>query len=109
FGQNIGTCITAILASIGTNTNAKRAATIHLLFNTVGTAFFMIAMTLGVPYVEFIESISPDRAVSQIANAHIGFNIINTALLFPFGNYLVKISEHLVHGKKEEFEEMRLK
>ncbi len=109
FGQNIGTCITAILASIGTNTNAKRAATIHLLFNTVGTAIFMIAISLGVPYVEFIKSISPDRAVSQIANAHIGFNIINTALLFPFGNYLVKISEHLVHGKKEEFEEMRLK
>lgn len=109
FGQNIGTCITAILASIGTNTNAKRAATIHLLFNTVGTAIFMIAISLGVPYVEFIKSISPDRAVSQIANAHIGFNIINTALLFPFGNYLVKISELLVRGKKDEFEEMRLK
>ena len=109
FGQNIGTCITAILASIGTNTNAKRAATIHLLFNAVGTIIFMIAMSLGIPYVELIESISPNRAVSQIANAHIGFNIINTALLFPFGNYLVKISEHLVHGKKEEFEEMRLK
>ncbi len=109
FGQNIGTCITAILASIGTSTNAKRAAVIHLLFNTIGTIVFMIAIQLGVPYIQFIESITPDRAVSQIANAHIGFNIFNTALLFPFGNYLVKISEHLVQGKEEEYEEMRLK
>jgi phosphate:Na+ symporter len=109
FGQNIGTCITAILASIGTNTNAKRAAFIHLSIKVIGTSIFMLAIALGVPYVELILHISPDSPMSQIANAHIGFNVITAAILFPFGNLLVKMSENVIQGKKDEKDEKGLK
>ena len=109
FGQNIGTCITAILASIGTNTNAKRAAFIHLSIKVIGTSIFMVAMALGVPFVELIMEASPESPMSQIANAHIAFNVINAVILFPFGGILVKLSQNLVHGKKDERDEKRLK
>lgn len=111
FGQNIGTCITAILASIGTSVTAKRAAVIHLLFNVIGTIFFMALILLGVPYIQFIESLTPgaDRVARQIANAHTGFNIVNTILLFPFANSLVSLSKKLVRrGKESIAEEKRL-
>ncbi|NLI60559.1 MAG: Na/Pi cotransporter family protein [Clostridiales bacterium] len=108
FGQNIGTCITAILASIGTNTNAKRAAFIHLSIKVIGTSIFMIAMAIGLPFVELVMQISPDSPMSQIANAHIAFNIITAALLFPFGGLIVKLSENVIHGKKQELNEKRL-
>ncbi|HZJ57054.1 MAG TPA: Na/Pi cotransporter family protein [Clostridia bacterium] len=109
FGQNIGTCITAILASIGTNTNAKRAAFIHLSIKVIGTSIFMVAMALGVPFVDFILKVSPANSpMSQVANAHIGFNVITAAILFPFGNILVNLSKNLVHGKKDEPDEKGL-
>ncbi|NLJ41735.1 MAG: Na/Pi cotransporter family protein [Clostridiales bacterium] len=109
FGMNIGTTITAMLASIGTNTNAKRAAFLHLIIKGIGTVVFMIAMALGVPFVEFIIKISPSGGLSQVANAHIAFNIINAIILIPFSKSLVKLSQKLVHGKKDEVDEMSLK
>lgn len=109
FGQNIGTCITAILASIGTNTNAKRAAFIHLAIKIIGTTIFMVVMALGLPFVEFIMKLSPDSPMSQIANAHISFNVITAVILFPFGNVLVEMSKNLVRGKKDEPDENGLK
>ncbi|NMA95899.1 MAG: Na/Pi cotransporter family protein [Clostridiales bacterium] len=108
FGQNIGTCITALMASIGTNVMAKRTATIHLLFNVLGTVLFLALILLGVPYVQFIESLTPGNLVRQIANGHTLFNVFNTIILFPFSNYLVKISEGLVKSKKEDIEDMQL-
>ncbi|HZJ83808.1 MAG TPA: Na/Pi cotransporter family protein, partial [Clostridia bacterium] len=108
FGQNIGTCVTAILASVGTNTNAKRTAGIHLLIKIIGTSIFMLAMAFGVPYVDFIKGISPQSAMSQIANAHIVFNIATAIMLFPFGNVLVKMAETMIHGKKDEIDEKGL-
>ena len=108
FGQNIGTCITALMASIGTNVMAKRTATIHLLFNVLGTVLFLALILLGVPYVQFIESLTPGNLVRQIANGHTLFNVFNTIILFPFSNYLVKISERLVKSKKEDIEDMQL-
>ena len=108
FGQNIGTCITAILASIGTNVNARRTALIHLLFNVIGTVIFMAIIQLGLPYVDWIENLSPGDTMRQIANAHTGFNIINTLLLFPLGGYLVKFAEKAIPGGKISYDEKRL-
>ena len=106
FGQNIGTCVTAMLASIGTNRAGKRAAMIHLLFNVIGTLVF-IPICLFLPYVSFIEGLTADPKL-QISFAHIGFNIVVTLLLLPFAKLLVRLAEKLVPGKDAEFEEMRL-
>lgn len=68
FGQNIGTCITAVLASIGMKVNAKRTTVIHLLFNIIGTVLFTV-ICLVTPYVTWIEAMTPGDPVAQIANA----------------------------------------
>ena len=109
FGQNIGTCVTAILASIGTGITAKRAAGIHLIFNIMGTALFIILINLGLPYVEWIEALTPGHTVRQIANAHTGFNVINTIITLPVAGYLPLLASKLVPGEEPEQEEMRLK
>ncbi len=95
FGQNIGTCITAVLASIGTNRAAKRTTIIHLLFNTIGTTVFTIACLL-LPVTDWVASITPDNMTQQIANMHTIFNITTTILLLPFGAYLAKLAEKLL-------------
>ena len=83
FGCNIGTCITAIIASIGANKTAHKAAAIHLIFNIVGTIIFLPFLgLLGVA----VTKMSPDVS-RQIANAHTVFNIVNTMLLLPFSKY----------------------
>ena len=91
FGQNIGTCITAVLASIGTNKNAKRTTLLHLLFNIIGTTVFTI-VCLILPLTNFVESITPANPTAQIANMHTIFNIATTLLLLPLGNYLAKLA-----------------
>ena len=91
FGQNIGTCITAVLASIGTNKNAKRTTLLHLLFNIIGTTVFTI-VCLILPLTNFVESITPANPTAQIANMHTIFNIVTTLLLLPLGNYLAKLA-----------------
>ena len=106
FGQNIGTCATAMLASIGTNRAGKRAAMIHLLFNVIGTLIF-IPICLFLPYVGLIENITADPKM-QISLAHIGFNIVSTLLMLPFAKYLVRLAARLVPGKDTDYEEMRL-
>lgn len=98
FGQNIGTCITAVFASIGTNRNAKRTTLIHLLFNIIGTAIFVI-LTLTTPFVSWMEGLTPDP-VAQIANTHTIFNIVTTLLLLPFGGYLATLAEKILPDKK---------
>lgn len=109
FGQNIGTCITAVLASIGTKVNAKRTTIIHMLFNVIGTTIFTVVCMLT-PYVELIESLTPGNPVAQIANAHTVFNIVTTLLLLPFGTTLANVAEHILpDSKKTDDEELRLK
>ena len=95
FGQNIGTCITAVLASIGTNRSAKRTTIIHLLFNIIGTAIFT-TLCLLLPVTDWVKSISPDLPASQIANMHTVFNVATTLILIPFGNYLAKFAEKIL-------------
>ena len=109
FGQNIGTCITAVLASIGMKVNAKRTTIIHLMFNIIGTIIFTI-VCMTTPYVHLIESITPGDPVAQIANAHTIFNIVTTLILLPFGTKMADIAVKILpDSKKEDDEDLRLK
>ena len=103
FGQNIGTCITAILASIGTERSAKRATIIHLSFNIIGTVIFTI-LCLVTPLTNYVAGFSGSSITKQIANMHTLFNISTTILLIPFGNYLAKLATKILPEKEEEKE-----
>ena len=107
FGTNIGTCITAVLASVGTNRNARRTTIIHLLFNIIGTVIFTILVSL-LPITDLIESMVPS-AMAQIATMHTSFNIVTTILLLPLGNYLAKLAVKILPElPEEEHKEMYL-
>ena len=99
FGCNIGTCITAMIASIGTNKTAHKAALLHLIFNIVGTIIFL--PFLGV-LARFVQYTSPDDVSRQIANAHTVFNIANTALLLPFTTYIIKFINRVIPCEENE-------
>lgn len=101
FGQNIGTCITAVIASIGTTKNAKRTTIIHLLFNVIGTTIFTI-ICVFLPLTSWVESFTPGNAPAQIANMHTLFNIVTTLLLLPFGNQLAALATKILPEKQEE-------
>ena len=105
FGQNIGTCITAVLASVGAERNAKRATLIHLLFNIIGTVVF-VTISLVTPFATYMASLTPNSVPTQIANVHTVFNIVTTLLLLPFGRQLVELTFKLlpdkVDSKKDE-------
>ncbi len=103
-GQNIGTCVTAILSGIGASKNARRASMIHLYFNVIGTVVFLtmlyiVQYTIGLPFWE--------GAMSRfdIALFHLVFNIFNTILLLPFNKLLVKLAEWTVRDKAEDAQE----
>lgn len=104
FGQNIGTCLTALFSTVGAKKNSKRAAVIHLLFNLLGTGMFIL-IALLTPYIEWIEKISSDP-MAQIAISHIVFNVVSTVVLFPFAKLLVKLSYLIVPGKDDSESEM---
>ena len=95
FGQNIGTCITAVLASVGTNRNAKRTTAIHLMFNVVGTVIFVV-LCMVTPFVDWMIATNPANPAAQIANVHTIFNIATTVILFPFGPMLVNIAKQIL-------------
>lgn len=95
-GANIGTTVTAILASLGTNTQARRAAISHVIFNLVGAVIFLIIFK---PYVALISKTS-SSLVRQIANAHTMFNVICTILFLPFTNQYAKLIRKLVPGEE---------
>lgn len=108
FGQNIGTCVTSLLASIGTNRNAKRTTLIHLMFNLIGTALFT-SICIFFPLVSLVEGFTPGDVTKQIANMHTLFNVVTTLLLIPFGTYLAKLTYKLLPEEAvEESEEMHL-
>ena len=107
FGQNIGTCITALLASVGTNRNAKRTTVIHIMFNVFGTVVFTI-LCLVTPIISFMEGLTPGNAPAQIANLHTTFNIVTTLLLLPVGGALTKLAI-LILKDKEEVEDSTFK
>lgn len=104
FGQNIGTCITAMLASIGTNRNAKRTTVIHISHNIIGTIIFT-TLCLTSPLIQIFENWTPGNVPAQIANLHTMFNIITTLILLPVGGLLVNIAKFFLPDKKGDNDE----
>ncbi len=99
-GSNIGTCVTAIIASIGTSVNAKRTACIHLTFNVIGTIIFTaIIWPLSGIVVNILASLVPTTQM-QIAWFHVIFNVVTTVILLPFVSQLVKFAEMVVKDKR---------
>ena len=107
FGQNIGTCVTALIACSGTNITAKRAAIVHLLFNVIGTALFTL-IAIALPFAEFIKVLAPGNLRLQIAVTHIFFNVVTTALLLPLAGWLEKTACLLVPGDGQTSGDMKL-
>lgn len=101
YGQNIGTCITACLASINSCRNAKRVTVIHILINVLGM-FIFIPICYFLPTLDWIASLTPNNPASQIANLHTIFNIVSTVLLLPVDTILIKLSYICIPKKKEE-------
>ena len=99
FGQNIGTCITAVLASLGTSRNAKRTTCIHLLFNMIGTVIFTAAVLIF-PIVPMIEAAVPGPK-AEIAAMHVIFNLATTALLLPLGGWLARLAVLLLPDRED--------
>ena len=117
FGQNIGTCITAVLASIGTSRSAKRTTIIHLMFNVIGTIIFtLLFVSFPIAHVidgslvlpgslgQTISNIMPSSPAAQIALTHTCFNIITTIILLPLGNYLAKAAVKILPERPEDKE-----
>jgi phosphate:Na+ symporter len=98
-GQNIGTCVTAIISAIGTNANSRRTAGVHLMFNIMGTLIYMGVVAVFPSIVSMVESFSPDNVARQIANFHTIFNVSVTVLLFPFAKIMVRLITRLIPEK----------
>ena len=104
YGQNIGTCITALISSIGTTKNSKRTAVMHVLFNVFGTVIFII-LTKLLPFTDWIESLT-DNTMMQLSLVHIIFNVVSTLIMFPFADkVLVKLACLIVPDKKDSSED----
>lgn len=104
FGSNIGTTITAVLASIGGSTPSKRAALFHTLFNVIGTVFFMLILP---PFQSVIISLNNSMHLTpemELAMAHGIFNISTTIMLYPFINKLVQLIKRIIPSKQKEID-----
>lgn len=100
-GQNIGTCITALISAIGAKKNARRAAMVHLFFNIVGTAIFMIIFYTVSAFVD-LKFLNESANAAGIATVHSIFNVTATLVLLPFSKLLVKLATLVVPDQKEE-------
>ena len=103
-GSHIGTTVTAVVASIGGSTSAKRAAAVNVLFNTIGSVIFMFLLT---PYVDFIAFLSDKYSISpmmQIAIAHILRTIVISILAYPCINLMVRVIKKIIPGEEERIE-----
>ena len=103
FGLNVGTCLTALLASMSGSKNARRAGLMHLLFNVFGTTVFT-AISLVLPVSDWIRALSPNDVARQFANMHLAFNLITTLIMLPIGGLFVKLVQKLVPDKGEDEE-----
>ena len=99
FGLNIGTCVTAVFASIGGSRNATRAGMLHMMFNVIGTAIFTAAYYV-LPVADWVRALSPNDVARQFANMHLVFNLASTIILLPFGKFIVKLVKFMVPDKK---------
>lgn len=105
-GSNIGTCVTAIIAGISSNRNAKRAALIHLIFNVSGVVVFMfIGLFLNIGGIDFgwlFERMIPNAPQTQLAMFHTIFNVTTVIIVLPLTNLLVKLVTKIIPDKKEK-------
>jgi phosphate:Na+ symporter len=117
-GENIGTTVTANLASIGTNTNAKRTARAHLLFNFFGVFYMLLILPYFIRFIDYITANNPDFINGSnekpyigrhIANAHTLFNVFNVFLFLPFTGLLAKVASLMVPAKEGEEVEYALR
>ncbi len=100
FGFAIGTCVTAVIASIGANPNAKRVTFIHMAFNVIGTVVFVVLCQF-IPYVQFFQNMFPNSPEAQIANAFLVFKVATTVMLVPFTKQLVAFSRKFIKDTEE--------
>ena len=100
-GQNIGTCVTAMMSSVGAKKNAKTAALMHLLFNIIGTIVFSVASIVFFTVVDPVWS-HGNITQTQISTVHTAFNIATTVMLFPVSNWIIKLAKKI--GKVDETE-----
>lgn len=100
-GQNIGTCVTAMISSVGTSRNAKRAAMVHLYFNVIGTVLFLVIFYTLDFFIDFAFKSDPLDAVG-IAVVHTVFNVLSTAVLLPFSKQLEKLANISVRDKAQK-------
>ncbi|MBS5951588.1 MAG: Na/Pi cotransporter family protein [Clostridium sp.] len=101
FGCNIGTCVTAMLATVGTSKTAHKAALLHLIFNLGGTLIFIPVLVSGL-LGNVVSTISPGDVSRQIANSHTVFNVVNTAIMLPLTGLLIKIVNRIIPEDEEE-------
>ncbi len=99
-GQNIGTCATALLSSIGVNKNAKRVTVVHMSFNIIGTVIFLTVLYGLDAFIHF-SFVDKSIGAVEIAAVHSIFNIVTTLVLLPFSGQLVKLAKKLIHDSKE--------
>lgn len=100
-GQNIGTCVTALISSVGTNKNAKRAAVVHLAFNVIGTIVWLSVFCIIKSVVE-IPALSEGVSELGIAIVHTSFNVLCVALMMPMRRLLIRLSYLIVPDSKKE-------
>ncbi|MCL1903540.1 MAG: Na/Pi cotransporter family protein [Oscillospiraceae bacterium] len=108
YGACIGTCVTAIIASVGASRAAKRVSVVHFCFNTIGTVVFAVITILPLGYVDFLKNLIGDDIGRQIAVATVIFKVAMVVLLFPFANVLVKIANFVIPVKEDEMSTKRL-
>lgn len=106
-GQNIGTCVTAILSSLGAKKNAKTAALMHLLFNVIGTVLFSVVA------IVYFQVLNPAAGLglitqTQISTVHTFFNIATTVLLFPVSNLIIKLAKKIGGVKENEADRSKI-
>ena len=106
YGQNIGTCVTSLLSSIGASISARRAALIHLMFNVLGTIIFLIFLN-GI-VVKAVVYMDPDNVARQIANVHTIFNITSTLMLLPFNKIIIKLATKLAPDNNTEDDDVKV-
>ena len=106
YGQNIGTCVTSLLSSIGASISARRAALIHLIFNVLGTIIFLIFLN-GI-VVKSVLYFDPDNVARQIANVHTIFNIASTLILLPLNGIIIKLATKLVPDTHIEDDDVKV-
>ncbi|WP_294476506.1 Na/Pi cotransporter family protein [uncultured Ruminococcus sp.] len=106
-GQNIGTCVTALLSSIGVNKNAKRVTVVHMSFNIIGTVV-CLAVFYGLDALIHFRFVDKSISAVEIAAVHSIFNIVTTLILLPFSGQLVKLAKKLIHDSKEAEEAVLL-